>query len=288
VARLAAILTAVAPSMVLWSSQGIKEALIMFLVSACTFLTLKLCRKVGIVDFGLLIISLFCLYTLRNYVFYLLFLAIAAALVFALRKVTPARAIQSGLLVIILGITFAYLGAARGGNQFDLDRLQRGRQWGAREAASGFGGDVDLTNPQAVLAYLPLGVIYVLFAPFPWMIRNLTHLVTLPEMIVWWLSAPLLFKGFWFTVRRRLRESFTICLFTIGLTLVYALFQSNFGTAHRQRSQIFIFFFIFISIGWDQGLEAARRRQTRSAFSRRVFRRPNVAPARVMSGGALR
>jgi hypothetical protein len=257
VARLAGILTAVAPSTVLWSSQGIKEALIMFFLSLCALLTLRLCRRIGVLDSGLLIVSLGCLYTLRNYVFYILLLAVAAALLFAAKKFTPTRLLQGGLLVVVLGTAFAYIGSShKVEKQFDLKRLQMGREMSAKEAGSGFASDVDLTDPQAALAYLPLGMLYVLFAPFPWMMRSMTHLVTLPEMIVWWLAAPILFKGYWYAVRHRLRESFAICLFTIGLTLVYALFQSNFGTAHRQRAQLLIFFYIFISIGWEARREA--------------------------------
>jgi hypothetical protein len=273
VARLAGILTAVAPSMVLWSSQGIKEALIMFFLSLCAFLTLKLCRKIRVADFALLIFSLSCLYTLRHYVFYILFLAITAALLFAAKKFTPVRLLQGGLLVVMLGITFAYLGSGQKiENQLDLQRLQMGRDWASKEANSGFGREVDLTDPQAALAYLPLGAIYVLFAPFPWMIRNMMHLAMLPELIVWWLAAPLLFKGYWVAVRRRLRDSFAICLFTIGLTMVYALFQSNFGTAHRQRAQLLIFFYIFISIGWEARREAKLKRRTRALVRVPAFR----------------
>jgi hypothetical protein len=98
---------------------------------------------------------------------------------------------------------------------------------------------------------LPLGITYVLLAPFPWMINSLGQVLTLPELILWWFSFPLLIKGYWFAIRHRLKESLTICLFTVGLTLVYALYQTNVGTAYRQRAQLYVFFFIFISVGWE-------------------------------------
>ena len=58
-------------------------------------------------------------------------------------------------------------------------------------------------------------------------------------------------EGFWYSVRHRLKESFSIVIFTVGLTLVYALYQSNVGTAYRHRAQLYVFFFIFISIGLE-------------------------------------
>lgn len=282
VARFAAILAAVAPSTVLWTAQGIKEAPIMLCLCASTYLTLRLSRKISLLDFTLLAISLFCLYSLRNYVFYIMFMAIVAALIFAAKKITPVRAMQGAALVIILGLAFAYFGAGETAQkQFDLKRIQSGRKWSAKEAESSYGNDVDITEPEAVLTYLPLGVIYVLFAPFPWMIKNLGQLITLPEMVVWWLSAPLLIRGFWFSIRQRFRDSFAIALFTIGLTLSYALFQSNFGTAHRQRAQIFIFFFIFVSIGWELRRESKIKHLRRIRITEPALRQP----APTMSAG---
>jgi hypothetical protein len=33
------------------------------------------------------------------------------------------------------------------------------------------------------------------------------------------------------------------------LTLAYSIFQGNVGTAYRQRSQILVFYFIFVAVG---------------------------------------
>ncbi|HTG91039.1 MAG TPA: hypothetical protein VL866_00525, partial [Pyrinomonadaceae bacterium] len=33
------------------------------------------------------------------------------------------------------------------------------------------------------------------------------------------------------------------------LTLAYSLFQGNVGTAYRQRSQLLVFYFIFVAVG---------------------------------------
>jgi hypothetical protein len=91
------------------------------------------------------------------------------------------------------------------------------------------------------------------------MMGNLRQLITLPEQIVWWLLVPIMLKGYWFAFRHRLRESFPTTVFSIGLTLAYALYQSNVGTAYRQRAQLFVFFFVFISIGLELKREARER-----------------------------
>jgi hypothetical protein len=96
---------------------------------------------------------------------------------------------------------------------------------------------------------MPLGMSYLLFAPFPWQLASLRQSITLPEMIVWWASFPLLVLGVWFTLSYRLRQALPILLFTTMLTFAYSIFQGNVGTAYRQRSQILVFYFIFVAVG---------------------------------------
>jgi hypothetical protein len=155
----------------------------------------------------------------------------------------------------------------------DLKRIQLARVWGAKASASGFGADVDISDPQAALAFLPIGVLYVLFAPFPWMIGNLRQLITLPELMVWWLLVPIMVRGYWFAFRHRLRESFPITVFAVSLTLAYALYQSNVGTAYRQRAQLFVFFFVFISIGLELGRAAKEKKREAAIAGQPVFAR---------------
>ena len=272
VARTAAVLTAFSPSMILWSSQMLKDAPIVLCLSLCALYTLKLRSRFVFKDFLLLLLSLFCLFTLRHYAFYIMFIAIAGTMLFAARKFTPLKLVKGGLLVVIIGVTLSYLGAAKlPGAQLDMKRIQASRTWAAKVANTGYGGDVDITDPQAAVTFLPVGVLYVLLAPFPWMVTNLRQAITLPELFVWWALMPMLVKGFWHAMRHRLKESFAVCVFTVGLTLAYALYQSNVGTAYRHRAQLYVFFFIFIGIGLELRREAKLRNRMSPAFVRPGF-----------------
>jgi hypothetical protein len=193
----------------------------------------------------LLLLTLFGIYSLRHYVFYVVFLAVGASLIVASRKMSPQRILQGAVAVMLIGLFFAYYGAGDVAQKsFDLKLIQSGREWSATASGSGYGGDVNITDTRAALAYLPLGTAFFLFAPFPWMIRNINHLVILPEMILWWAAAPFLARGFWIALRYRLRSSLGILMFTVGLTFSYALYLTNFGTAHRMRVQVLGFFII--------------------------------------------
>jgi len=280
VARTAAVLTAFSPSLILWSSQILKDGPIALFLAMCTLLTLKLRHSFEGKSFVLLLGSLFCLFSLRNYAAYIVFIAMAGTFVLTAKKFSPIRVIQGALLVIVIGVALSYFAGGHvqqfAESALDFKRIQMARSWGAKASASGFGADVDISDPQAAIGFLPIGVLYVLFAPFPWMMGNLRQLITLPEMLAWWLLVPIMLKGCWFAVRHRLRESFPMTVFSMGLTLAYALYQSNVGTAYRQRAQLFAFFFVFISIGLELKRAAKEKKRTgammgQPAFARHAF-----------------
>jgi hypothetical protein len=266
IARTAALLVAFAPSLVLWSSYPLKDGLIGLCLSLCAYHTLKLREKIRLKHLALLLLFLFCLYALRHYVFMVLFVAIAGGIVLGAKNFSPPRLLQGGVLVLLLSFVFGYVGVKEVAEKnFDLKKIQNGRVWSAKVANTGYGAEVDITDARSALAFLPIGVAYVLFAPFPWRINSFGQLITLPELLLWWCAFPFLLKGYWFALRHRLKDTFTICVFTLGLTLVYALYQTNVGTAYRQRAQLYVFFFIFISVGWELRCQARMRKRAEQA-----------------------
>jgi len=279
VARAAALFSAFSPSLVLWSSQALKDAPIAICLVLCALYTLKLRHRFNTRSFVLLLVFMFCLFSLRHYAFYIVFAVIAATFLIARAKLTPLRVLQGGLLVVVIGLAFAYIGAGNTAQQaFDLKHIQEFREWGARVTNTGFGGDVDITDPKAAIEFLPIGALYVLLAPFPWMINNLRQLITLPELLAWWVMIPLLVKGYWFGVRHRLRESFAVLLFIASLVFAYALYQSNAGTAYRHRAQLYPFFFVLIGIGMELR-KSEKKQRTEVASTEDFSSRPMFAPA---------
>ena len=67
-------------------------------------------------------------------------------------------------------------------------------------------------------------------------------------------------------------------MFTTMLTLAYSLFQGNVGTAYRQRSQLLVFYFIFVAVGAIIMKEQAeeRRRQHKMAKQELAECKPRV------------
>ncbi len=255
VARIAGIAVAFYPSLVLWSAQGLKDGPIVFFLAISILATLRLGEKLTLKYILILLCSLVALLALRFYVFYMICAAIAGAFIIGMQQVTATSFVRQFSAVILLGLALTYVGVTRSASiQFEhygnLERLQRSRSDLARSAESGFGRDVDVSTTSGALSTIPIGIVYLLFAPFPWQITSLRQSITLPEMAIWWVSFPLLVLGLWFTIKYRLRMASPILIFTAMLTIAYSVFQGNVGTAYRQRAQVLVFYFIFVAVGF--------------------------------------
>jgi dolichyl-phosphate-mannose-protein mannosyltransferase len=253
VARIASLFVAFFPSLVLWSSQGLKDGPIVFMLSLIVLLTLRLGVKFSVKDVALLAVALATLTMFRFYLFYMVVAAIAGAFTVGMRQFTAISFVRQLLIIATVGLALTYLGVIRTANlqldyYADLNVVQRSRL-DLASAKSGFGEDIDVSTTSGAIQAAPTGILYLLFAPFPWQLQSLRQSITLPEMLVWWASFPFLVVGFWFTFRYRLRQSFVIFIFTTMLTLAYSIFQGNVGTAYRQRAQILVFYFIFVAVG---------------------------------------
>ena len=254
VSRLTALLVGFFPSLVLWSAQALKDGLIVLVLALAIFATLKLMDKISVFYIVLLATCLLSLLTLRFYVFYMMVAAVAGSFVMGMKGGSMQTFMRKFVVIVALGMAFTWFGVIRyAGSQIDkyanLQMLQTSRMDQAQSAESGFGKDVDIQTTEGALQVIPLGLMYLLFAPFPWQLASLRQLITLPEMLIWWVSFPLLVLGLWYAIKHRLREVSPIVMFTTMLTLVYSIFQGNVGTAYRQRSQLLVFYFIFVAVG---------------------------------------
>ncbi|HZG51916.1 MAG TPA: glycosyltransferase family 39 protein [Pyrinomonadaceae bacterium] len=189
VARVAALLVAFYPSLILWSSQALKDAPIVFLLTLTTLTTLKLGERFSMKYVLVLLFSLFGLLSMRFYVFYIMIVSVGAGFVIGMRQLTVQSFIRQLMMVVCVGLAFTYLGVLRKASvqledYGNLERVQRSRQDLASSAQSGFAQDVDVSTTSGALSVIPLGMMYLLFAPFPWQMANLRQSITLPEMML--------------------------------------------------------------------------------------------------------
>ncbi len=278
VSRYSAICIAFFPSMIVWSTQFLKDGFILFFLVLTMMMVLEIQKKLNPISVTLLVISLLAIFSLRFYVFYMVASAVFGSIVIGLGT-TRTSLLRRVFVVVIVSGAFLYLGLVQTAtSDFDrfasIERFENSRKWASDVAGSGFtdSSDANVGTVTGALTVFPVGLAYLMLAPFPWQVTNFRQAVTLPEVFLWWGMLPLAVIGLVYTVRHRLRPAAPILIFSTMLTVVYALFQGNVGTAYRQRTQIQIFLLIFISVGWALYREKQENRKfLRIANEKRRF-----------------
>lgn len=259
VARRAALCMAFFPQMIFWSCAMYKDPSILLCIAVSMYAVLRLREEISLGPLALFVLSTLSLITLRFYVFYMVAFATLGTFLVSQRKGLLSGLLSQLLLgailvsALVFGIRQETLKQQT--SYLSLDNLQTARLGQTTLGRSNFGADFDVSTPLGAVAAIPVGLTYLLFSPFPWAITGLRQLLTLPEMLVWYSLLPSLFRGLRYSVRHRLRDVLPILAFAAVLTVAYAVFQSNVGTAYRQRTQISMFFFVFMGVG----LELKRR-----------------------------
>ncbi|MBU1537797.1 hypothetical protein KKF84_20965, partial [Myxococcota bacterium] len=101
-----------------------------------------------------------------------------------------------------------------------------------------------------IIKYLPSRLTTFLFAPFPWQLANARVVASFIEMPFWWVLFPFVLSGLMFMLRHKnVREFIPLIVYTLMLTLLYAIVQGNLGTAYRMRAQVLPFFLMMASVG---------------------------------------
>ncbi len=273
VARFSAIAIAIFPSFIIWSGQLLKDGLIIFLLVVAMTMVMQLQARFNYLALLTLLLSMFGILSLRFYIFYMVAVAVVGSFVVGISS-SQRSLIRNAVILAALGLGFAYLGVGQRATVelsvfTRLERIEGSRRDLSRAAESGYGEELDVSTAEGALSALPVGFTYLMFAPFPWQAANLRQAITIPEVLVWWASIPFLIVGLVFTIRNRLRNAFSILMFSLMLTIAYSLFQGNVGTAYRQRTQIQVFLFILVGAGWTVWQESRENKRIIRAESQR-------------------
>ena len=214
---------------------------------------------------------------MRFYIFYMVAISVIGSFIIASQP-PPISMTRNIIIVVVLGLSLTYLGVIRSASTNleyygNLDRIQLSRQDLSRSADSGFGEDIDVSTTAGAIGAIPIGLLYLMLSPFPWQVNKFSQIVILPETFVWWALIPILFSGIWYTLRHRLRNAIPVLLFSLMLTISYSIFQGNVGMLYRQRTQIQVFLFIFIAVGYTLIQERRENRKLIGQARERELRR---------------
>lgn len=254
------------PSLILWSSIGIRDCWVVLLLLYVTLQALRLQESFAL---GVLVRFAGAILLLTQFRAYLLF-AVVGPLAVSFLVARRGNVLRNTLLGMAAAGLLIYADALAGNQSaraLDLQTLSDNRRWSAQVSSSGFAEDVDISTPDKALAFLPVGLFYFVFAPFPWTLVNLRQGLTLPEMLFYYTLIPAVVVGTRTLLRERLAKALPLVLITTGLSLGYAIGQGNVGTMYRHRAQILPSILLLAAVGKEVQHRAVRARTLTPAAS---------------------
>ena len=255
------------PSLVLWSSVNIRDVWVIFLILFVSWHSLRIVKGRSILALVSVGLGIYAITFFRDYLFFVVALPPVVAFLIGTRG-NLGRNFFFAMLAAVGVLYLVERGAGAGAvPHMSLESLSQVRQDMAMGAGSAFQQDVDISTPGQALLFLPVGIAYFLFSPFPWQMTSLLKLFSLPEMLLMYYLTPSIVRGIVHTVRHRFREALQVLLLTALLTISYALGEGNVGTLYRHRAQAILFYLMFAAVGLelkrapkpaDEGLPALR------------------------------
>lgn len=253
VARRAAILSEFFPSLVLWAALNIRDVWVVFLILFISWMSFQVVRGYSHGAVVSVVLAALVLSWFRDYLFYVI--ATPPVVAFLIGRRTHLG--RNFVLAFVAGLGLLLLvqhgkAGTTAVDRMTLEAVSKARQ-DLATGGSSLGQNVDISTPGRALAYLPTGLAYFLFSPFPWQITSTLKLFALPEMLLLYILTPAMIRGIRYTIRARFREALQILLVTGLLTVSYALGEGNVGTLYRHRAQAISMYLMFAAAGIELG-----------------------------------
>jgi 4-amino-4-deoxy-L-arabinose transferase-like glycosyltransferase len=262
-ARAIAPLALLLPGLLIWTSQLLREAAVLFLIVVAVDLALRILDRFSLANVVGLSVALALLFTFRANVAFVVLGGLAIGLIVSRRHVVSGLGLGAGILslslVLVVSAGIGYSGY-RTAADADLTQVNTIRLDSSSSAASGFAQAKDVSTPAGAAAYLPYGLVEFALGPFPWQVHSLRQLPALLDVAVLWVLLPSLRRGIAESRRRRQRAAFVLLIPAAITACMLALLVANFGTVVRERTQVLVLLVPFISLGLavrDRGLAPA-------------------------------
>jgi len=221
------------PSLLFYSTQLVRDAILVLLGLWGLYLGIHFLRRPDPLTAGLLALAGSGLYLFRFYA--------AAALALSLFLFTLRARRQWFIPTAVLGVLALFM-VSRGafgtgiiGQYFNLNRITSFRAESYSIGGSAAGIRIDFSNPLTFLATYSYSFATAMFGPFPWQVKSLVQLIALPEAIGMWILFPLWLRGVVRLVRERWDEGALLLIFSLIMIGIIALFSDNIGANTRLR-----------------------------------------------------
>ncbi|MEY2448332.1 MAG: hypothetical protein QOH79_1808 [Acidimicrobiaceae bacterium] len=262
-AKAAVVMVAVLPCFLVWTSQLLREAPVIFLLAAAANAATRLTQRTTPGAYLLLGGSLTLLFTLRANVALVAAAGFVLGIAFGRSHLLPGVATGAatlGFVVVIVvaaGVGYAGFQAATGA---DLEQVSAARKDLSTGVSSGYAPTQDVSTTQKAITFLPIALPSFALGPFPWQARNATQIGGVLEAMSLWFLLPSLVRGLRWAKLVALRRWQALALPALLLATSLSLLIGNFGAVVRERLQATVLLVPIAAYGWTL-------RRTRSRYS---------------------
>lgn len=258
------------PSVLLWPSQLLREAGVLFFIALAANCATRLRNQTTPLTMLLLVLSVTLLFTFRGYIA----LVVAAALIggVVVNRREAVAGVGAGLSVAaVLAFVVFSLGIGYSGYKAtvstDLTSASDIRSDSSRSGASGFDPDADISTGRRAVTYLPVGLLRVGLGPFPWEVKGIRQLPALVDAFSIWLLCPALGAGLRAALHKGGRTFVAVVLPALTVAVAVSLVVGNFGTIVRSRTQVLVLILPVIAVGLSKRSADRRDRDRRTALA---------------------
>jgi hypothetical protein len=274
VARNAALLVAFFPSLVLWSSVNLRDPFLVLAVMGVAWATIRLKEQWDVQAVLALILWSLLIGTFREYVLLLIGGGVIAAAIIGDRRnlgwnLLLGTALLAGMAALILSTGLGTEAISTTSLDY-VNQMRFGLTIGAGSAFA----EGDTSTLSATIRYLPVGLLYFLYAPFPWVAQGTLQFLTVPEMLIWYGLMWKILGGVRNSFARNPSAAWAVTAFILVLAIGYGMVSGNAGTAYRHRAQVLPLFLVFAAAGWakksprpESGGDPSRSQSVLSASS---------------------
>lgn len=261
-ARVTLVLLLFCPSLILWSSQNLRDVWAHMGLGILILSVILLRRRLSPGPILLATSAFLLLFMVRPYLGPLLLLALALSFAsLDRRNWAPALVglISTMFFIIAYGDAFGVAPSMFTSEIFVyLTNLRAGTSYGN----SAYNTTIDTTTALGTLRYLPIGTLYFLFSPFPWSMKSWRAVLALPEAVLWFALCSVTTVHLFLNIRSNWARIAPVVWSCLILTAAYALVSGNEGTAFRHRAQVMTLFFVLSGAALTEFSDRFRSRQT--------------------------
>lgn len=271
----AALLAALFPSLVIWSSINIRDVWAMAAILFALDSALAVRERLSPPRFAVFVGAMVLLGLLRGYMFVLVAVGLGLSVI-ATISINRFRGFAAALLTA--AVCFYVYSVSGFGKRWvqdaSLERVAAIREGMTGGASSAYLVGADVSTAAGATKFLPLGLAYFWLSPFPWSIRNLRQSLAIPEVLFFYWLIPIIITGARTALRERFGRAATLLSVVAIVSIAYALVEGNYGTAYRHRAQVLAPLLAVAGIG------LAERRRIQSSTAGSTF-----VPADIPVGG---